>query len=224
MALQAAKNQGLNHSERLTTPGDPYIGDLKGLAMHSCAFYECFDCKKPYFGGMVDCQQQLDQEESAKKEHLRCKDCQLKAYGAGQSHCEKHGKAQIDWKCNYCCSVALFHCFGTTYFCKRCHDRYPNNLVVEDCGGIDCPLGVPHPPADKDVTKSTFPLGCGLCRSDRLAEMRETKNLVQEVTIQPIDYELIKRRQEKLKQRQEELDKKRREDQIRLAQQQLRAQ
>ena len=56
LALEVANNQGLNHSERLTTPGDPYEGDLKGLAMHSCTFYECSDCKKPYFGGMADCQ------------------------------------------------------------------------------------------------------------------------------------------------------------------------
>ena len=81
--MQAARNQGLDQSERLTTPGDPYYGDLKSLAMHSCAFYECFDCKKPYFGGMVDCEQQLGQEESTQKEDLRCKDCQLKLYGAG---------------------------------------------------------------------------------------------------------------------------------------------
>ena len=56
LALEAAENQGLNQSERLITEGDPYFGDLKRLAMHSCAFYECHDCKKPYFGGMVDCQ------------------------------------------------------------------------------------------------------------------------------------------------------------------------
>ena len=55
-ALEVAKHQGLHLSERLTTPGDAYEGDLKGLAMHSCTFYECFDCKKPYFGGMADCQ------------------------------------------------------------------------------------------------------------------------------------------------------------------------
>ena len=82
-ALEVAESQGLNHSERLQTPGDPYEGDLLGLALHSCAFFQCFDCKKPYFGGMVDCEQQQDLEESTKKENLRCKDCQLKAYGAG---------------------------------------------------------------------------------------------------------------------------------------------
>ena len=55
MALEVAENQGLHLSERLTTAGDPFEGDLKGLALHSCAFYECHDCQKPYFGGMIDC-------------------------------------------------------------------------------------------------------------------------------------------------------------------------
>lgn len=57
MALDVAEKQGLNLDERLTTHGDRFEGKLLDLAMHSCAFYECFDCKKPYFGGMVDCQQ-----------------------------------------------------------------------------------------------------------------------------------------------------------------------
>ena len=197
MALEVAQNQGLHLSERLNTPGDPFEGDLKGLALHSCAFYECHDCQKPYFGGMIDCQQQLGLEESTKKENLRCKDCQLKAYGAGQRDCEKHGKAQIDWKCNFCCSVALFHCFGTTYFCKRCHDqRWDLSGKTEDCGGVNCPLGVHHPPANKDYTKSTFPLGCGLCRSEKLAEMRENKNLIQEVSLEDMRSQIKKQREE----------------------------
>jgi len=55
MALKVAENQGLTGDERLSRPGDAYEGKLLELAMHSCAFYQCFDCAKPYFGGMVDC-------------------------------------------------------------------------------------------------------------------------------------------------------------------------
>ena len=33
-----------------------------------------------------------------------------------------------------------------------------------DCGGVDCPLGVPHPAASKNPIKSMYPLGCSLCR------------------------------------------------------------
>lgn len=91
MALEVAKNQGLDKEERLSIQGDAYYNDLLGLAMHSCAFYECFECEKPFFGGMVDCQAQLGVEENNKKENLRCKDCIAKAFGAGSQDCEKHG-------------------------------------------------------------------------------------------------------------------------------------
>ena len=92
--------------------------------MHSCTFYECHDCKKPYFGGMADCQQQMDQEENARAENLKCEECQLSAYGAGQRSCERHGTAHIEWKCNFCCSVAVWQCFGKYYFCDRCHHEW----------------------------------------------------------------------------------------------------
>ena len=131
---------------------------------------------------MIDCQMALGQEERAKKEDLRCQDCQLKASGAGQASCDKHAKSNIDWKCNFCCAVALFHCFGTTYFCKRCHDEYPNNKI-RDCGGTNCPLGLPHPPADKDYKKSTYALGCSICRSENLEKFKSAANLVSEVKI-----------------------------------------
>ena len=184
-ALEVAKDQGLDKSERYL-PGGDYEGDLKALALHSCSFYQCFECEKIYFGGMIDCQMALGQEERASKEDLRCQECQLKASGAGQTVCPKHQSAHIDWKCNFCCSVALFHCFGTTYFCKRCHDEYSNNKI-RDCGGVNCPLGVPHPPADKDYKKSTFALGCSICRSENLEKFKNAANLIAEVNIEDIN-------------------------------------
>ena len=54
-ALKVAKSQGIANSQRLTARGGPYYGKLLELAMHSCAFYQCYDCEKPYFGGLVDC-------------------------------------------------------------------------------------------------------------------------------------------------------------------------
>ena len=55
-AIEVAENEGLPNAERLTTPGDPYEGKLLDLALHSCTFFECNDCKRPYFGGLADCQ------------------------------------------------------------------------------------------------------------------------------------------------------------------------
>ena len=158
--------------------------------MHSCAFYQCHECEKPYFGGMIDCMAELGMEEQASKEDLICQTCQLKAHGAGETTCEKHGNADIDWKCMFCCSVAVWHCFGTHYFCDRCHTEYCNRgcrVELRDCGGKDCPLGIPHPPAHSDPAKSSFPLGCGLCRSEKLEKAKKMGNLIQEVTLKPME-------------------------------------
>lgn len=142
---------------------------------------------------MVDCQAQLGVEERANKEDLRCRDCTMQAYGAGKETCDKHGDEHIDWKCMFCCSVAVWHCFGTHFFCERCHNEYCeepyNEVKIRDCNGVNCPLGVPHPPAHADPKKSTFPLGCGLCRAENLNEKREEGMVIQEVSLKPIEFE-----------------------------------
>ena len=100
----------------------------------------------------------------------------LKQIGAGTTDCEKHGTEQIDWKCQYCCSTALFCCFGTHYMCEPCHDEYNRTLdpPLKDCRGVDCPLGIAHPPPNKDPSKGgVFPLGCGICRSEKLTILQQ---------------------------------------------------
>lgn len=91
------------------------------------------------------------EKKQTKAEDLLCQDCVLKEIGAGQEICATHGKAQIDWKCMYCCSIALFHCFGTHFMCNDCHNDYMfkynySDPPVKDCFGVECPLGIPHPP------------------------------------------------------------------------------
>ena len=58
-------------------------------------------------------------------------------------------------------------------FCTPCHNNaMSNNLKVQtECeGGKTCPLGIPsHPKANTDGSKSCFPMGCSLCRSEKLA-------------------------------------------------------
>ena len=45
--------------------------------------------------------------------------------------------------------------------------------IAIDCLGEKwkCPLGVTHPPANPDVTVSTFPLGCIPCEQQRIHEV-----------------------------------------------------
>ena len=80
-----------------------------------------------------------------------------------------HGTEFIDWKCIYCCAVALFSCNrGKMWFCDRCHNE--GGKVLRDCKGKNCPLKIHHPPASKECKKSTFLLGCSICRSEHLEE------------------------------------------------------
>jgi len=42
-------------------------------------------------------------------------------------------------------------------------------MPLTDCFGVNCPLGIAHPPPDNDPRKGgVFPLGCGICRSEKL--------------------------------------------------------
>ena len=118
-----------------------------------------------------------------------CQDCLLKELGGGTTICDKHGTSQIDWKCMYCCSPALFKCFGTHYFCNRCHDQYNSTPCrtsnkLYDCHGINCPLGMAHPPPSKNPREGgVFPLGCGICRSEKLELLQKNRDVQQIVSI-----------------------------------------
>ena len=150
--------------------------------MHFCTFYNCFDCKQPYFGGMQDCEQAMAAEDKTRAEDLLCKPCAWKALGLGQNMCVEHGNEFIDFKCMYCCSIGLFVCCkGRYYFCTPCHNDIMNggkHKAKSKCtGGKDCPLGIPeHPQADDDPKRSAFAIGCSLCRSNRLALVQERKD------------------------------------------------
>ena len=84
----------------------------------------------------------------------------------------------------FCCSEALFRC-GNTYYCEYHHNNY-GRCVINDCGGVNCPLGVPHPPASEDPLKSMYPLGCSLCRVKTKGNYVGTNGAVAEVGIDKV--------------------------------------
>jgi E3 ubiquitin-protein ligase MYCBP2 len=86
--------------------------------------------------------------------------------GKGVTKCSKHGVDYIDFKCRFCCSIALWFCFGTTHFCDPCHREAGRNKVTACAGKTVCPLG-DHPPNGKEAANE-YALGCGLCRSNAL--------------------------------------------------------
>ena len=65
------------------------------------AYYLCFKCRKPYFGGERVCGEgggAFDPTE------LVCGGC---SPWSGEIDCPKHGKDFIEFKCRFCCSVAV---------------------------------------------------------------------------------------------------------------------
>lgn len=133
MSVKQAKEEGYDRQGRVVTEGDIYFGDLEGFAMKNCTFYECNKCKKPYFGGMEDCQQAMQSENAMRDEDMLCKDCAIEALGYGKEICDKHGNEFIDWKCMFCCSIALFFCErGNGQYCTPCHnDAMSGRLSVK---------------------------------------------------------------------------------------------
>jgi len=55
MSIERAKYEGIDKNPRLQDPNDVYYNDLQSWAIFKLAYYECFKCKNPYFGGMKDC-------------------------------------------------------------------------------------------------------------------------------------------------------------------------
>ncbi|KAK3592706.1 hypothetical protein CHS0354_037840 [Potamilus streckersoni] len=167
MALTRLKYDGLQNTESISTPGAPFYQDPEGFSINKYAYYICFQCQKPYFGGEARCDEQ-DFVENHKKEDFVCARCSQ----SNSQICAKHGIDYLEYKCRYCCSMARFHCFGTTHFCDACHTnhthltqlpkdklpRCPAGPVGKQLEGSACPLGISHPP-----TGDEFALGCGLC-------------------------------------------------------------
>ncbi|KAI6226542.1 RCR-type E3 ubiquitin transferase [Aphelenchoides fujianensis] len=94
---------------------------------------------------------------------------------AGAPVCGRHGTEFLEYKCKFCCSVAVYFCFGTSHFCGACHSDFQRLMslpahLLPKCpvgpratpleGAPQCPLRVQHPPTGQE-----FSLGCGICRN-----------------------------------------------------------
>ena len=133
------------------------------------SLYYCNSCQRVYNGGRNDYEAALRENMSPDK--LLCLLCREQKLGYGQEFCELHGNEFTDFKCQYCCSIALYVCDnGNAFYCQPCfNDNMVKQLVVKtDCqGGINCGLGISRHP----IGPNKFALGCSLCRSEKLGGM-----------------------------------------------------
>jgi len=170
-ALMRLEYEGLSKCEAVSTKGARWYNDPAGFAMERYAYYVCYKCGKAYFGGEARCDLDAGIGDAFNPEELVCGGCS----DVSQAQmCPKHGTDYLEYKCRYCCSVAVFFCFGTTHFCNSCHDDFqrvanipkaelPQCPVGPKAVALDqeeCPLHVKHP-----ATGEEFALGCGVCRN-----------------------------------------------------------
>jgi hypothetical protein len=102
-------------------PGGRYHGNARGYAMDRFAFSRCFKCREPYFTGARACgEAQAAQAAGAgagagaagelpahqREEDLTCAKCTLPPPGI--KACPKHGTAELEYKCRFCCGNAVW--------------------------------------------------------------------------------------------------------------------
>jgi E3 ubiquitin-protein ligase MYCBP2 len=170
-AVQRLRFENLHQDSEITEVGGRFFKDPEGYAMHHLLYYQCFKCKKPYYGGRRHCG--VANAGDVKKEELICPSCLPQSE---EKSCPKHGTEFIQWKCQFCCSIAVFFCFGTTHFCGKCHDMPSQMQDMARTGKLpkcpagpqgkqlagECPLGVPHPEPGVESA-----LGCSVCSGIR---------------------------------------------------------
>jgi hypothetical protein len=90
-SLQRLKHEGRDKDDRLQNVDDPYYNKPIEYAIAIFSYYECFKCKKPYFGGLKRCEDMMDDDKKSdnfKPEELVCAGC---CEIGLIENCEKHG-------------------------------------------------------------------------------------------------------------------------------------
>jgi E3 ubiquitin-protein ligase MYCBP2 len=165
--LEIDADEDEDYKERVLNAESAFYKQPIAWAMKTYAFYECHECKQPYFGGKRNCEDNAAEEKN-NAEELICHECSKIMSANG---CQKPDHQEyLLFKCRFCCSPAVWFCFGNTHFCEYCHSHWPPNRhpANEKCPNNEgkCPLGLPvgshKNGADADCE---FVIGCGMCRN-----------------------------------------------------------
>ena len=173
-ALERLKFEGLDKDDKLRNRSSPWYNKDLEFALHKISYYQCNECKKPYFAGLRECRGgPNDVENNNPNREYDPKDLICGAHAniagvAGKTSCEKHGKDFIEYKCKFCCNIASWFCWGNTHFCEDCHARQCKGDYVSKytkdklpkCIGDKCNLKVKHPENGEE-----YALGCSVCRN-----------------------------------------------------------
>eukprot|EP00347_Sterkiella_histriomuscorum_P002844 403366583 len=184
LAVSTAQREGI-FQEQEYIEKEELQKNQNEYAMRKLAMYKCFQCERLYCGGRRDCEAELNEANQPKKEDLLCVYCYNAKYGNNFIKCDKHDIEYLEHKCQYCCSLAIWFCFGTTRFCNPCHDIASLN-IPKICNPEICQWKGDHPPNGQPHC-----FGCKLCQVEidhKKLEEKRLKKLAQQ-TIQNKQYQ-----------------------------------
>lgn len=142
----------------------PTPQEMRAQAMAQIATFMCNTCHEPFCGGRLECARQQD----LTADDLMCSLCEW-ATCTGETkdnRCKLHGHRSAIYKCDFCCSIAIYRCFGNTNFCERCHMQASSNIYYPCPGAQSCSLSIPHPcilTEQGEGSVRSFVLGCSAC-------------------------------------------------------------
>jgi hypothetical protein len=169
---ERAQIEALSEEEKVKDPSSPYYNNMLSYAWDIYAFYMCYKCQQPYFGGRRACGENLV-EEANPNEYI-CTECSS-VFSSRNCNIAEHQEF-ILWKCRFCCSLATWYCWGRVHFCEFCHSNDPWGRDVGNFNGEPrgrcppegssvCPIGGNHPP-NSNLQESEFAIGCGICTNE----------------------------------------------------------
>ena len=114
LAIEKLAIEKRDQDPEFLDPNSFFHGKADEYALKLYAFYECFKCKDPYFGGMHNCEHEMleieqngeEEKQNVEKEKLTCNKCH------DVRTCSTHNTDFIEWKCRFCCTMARWFCFG----------------------------------------------------------------------------------------------------------------
>jgi hypothetical protein len=156
-SVERLEYMGLKNCKELTDEDSQFFNNPSKYALFRFSYFPCFKCKEPYFGGERACE---GNQPEFNPEELVCGGCSA----VGQTECKKHGMEFIEYKCKFCCSVAVWFCWGNTHFCDECHTKSQTVPKIPRNELPKCHCGIPHP-----LNGEEFCLGCSVCRFESMA-------------------------------------------------------
>jgi len=138
----------------ITAPADG--SSKEEYAMLRAAYFMCYQCKQPYFGGENVCE---EERAAYDPQELLCGWCSTQ--GPDSQPCNKHGPEFLEYKCRYCCAPSVFFCWGTSHFCESCHNKAGMLALLPRDQLPKCTCNVDHPPNGEE-----FCMGCLGCKNE----------------------------------------------------------